>query len=107
MDSVRSGPFGQIVRPENLTKRTRSDAVHGSGFQVDQDRSGNILSAAGLVVIHVDPLQLEVRIAVVGAGGVDAVLIGNDFPELCSNLVAALAGLNVDNFPHDDKVDVD
>ena len=30
------------------------------------------------------------------------VLIGDDFPELCSDLVAALAGLEVDDFSHCD-----
>ena len=30
------------------------------------------------------------------------VLIGDDFPELCSDLVSALAGLEVDDFSHCD-----
>ena len=30
------------------------------------------------------------------------VLIGDDFPELCSDLVAALASLEVDDFSHCD-----
>jgi len=37
---------------------------------------------------------------VVGAGGVDAVLVGDDLPELGADLVAALAGLQVDDLPH-------
>ena len=36
----------------------------------------------------------------VGAGGVNAVLVGDDLPELGSDLVAALTGLNVDDFSH-------
>ena len=36
----------------------------------------------------------------VRAGRVDAVLIGDDFPELGADLVAALAGLDVNKFPH-------
>ena len=36
---------------------------------------GHIFATAGLVVIHVNPLQLEVRVAHIAAGGVDAVLI--------------------------------
>ena len=36
----------------------------------------------GLIVVDVDPLQLEVRITVVRAGGVDSVLVGDDLPEL-------------------------
>jgi len=37
---------------------------------------------------------------VVGTGGVDAVLIGDDFPEFGADLVTALAGLNVDELTH-------
>ena len=36
----------------------------------------------GLIVVDVDPLQLEVRIPVVGSGRVDAVLVRDHFPEL-------------------------
>lgn len=36
----------------------------------------------------------------VSAGCVDTVLIGDNFPELGSNLVSALAGLNVNDFSH-------
>lgn len=39
-------------------------------------------STGGLVVVHVDSLQLEVRIAVVAAGWVDAMLAGDLIPEL-------------------------
>ena len=60
----------------------------------------NIFAAGGLVVVHIDPLELEVGGAAVGAGGVDAVLVGDDLPELGPDLVAALAGLDVDDLPH-------
>ena len=36
----------------------------------------------------------------VGSCGVDAVLIADDLPELGPDLVAALAGLDVDDLPH-------
>ena len=39
------------------------------------------LTSGGLIEVDVDALKLEVRVSVVGAGGVDSVLIGNDFPE--------------------------
>ena len=61
---------------------------------------GNIFASSGLVVVHIDPLELEVRGSAVGAGGVDTVLIGDDLPELGSDLVSALTGLKVDNFSH-------
>ena len=36
----------------------------------------------------------------VSSSGVDAVLVGDDLPELGSDLVSALTGLEVDNFSH-------
>ncbi len=72
---------------------------------------------------YVDSLHLELGGSGVGSSGVNTcpesqnmrnqlrqtisylfltVLIGDDFPELCSDLVAALAGLEVDNFSHCD-----
>ena len=44
--------------------------------------SRNIFAAGGLVVVHIDPLELEVGGAAVGAGGVDTVLVRDDLPEL-------------------------
>ena len=72
----------EVVRPEDLTIGTGPDRVHGSGFEVDEDCPGDILSSGGFVVVDVDALQLQVGVSVVGAGGVDAVLVRDDFPEL-------------------------
>ena len=36
----------------------------------------------GLIVVDVDALQLQIGVAVVGAGGVNAVLVGDHLPEL-------------------------
>ena len=60
----------------------RPDAVHGAGLEVHQHGAGHVLAAARLVVVHIDPLELEVGGAGVGASGVDAVLVRDDFPEL-------------------------
>ena len=43
---------------------------------------GNVFASGGLVVVNVDPLELEVRGSAVGAGGVDTVLVRDDLPEL-------------------------
>ena len=72
----------EVVRPEDLAERSRPDAVHGAGLQVHQHGPRHVLPPAGLVVVDVDPLQLEVRVSMVGTSGVDAVLIGDDLPEL-------------------------
>ena len=49
---------------------------------------------------HIDALQLEVGVAVVGAGRVNAMLIGDDLPELCADLVTALASLDCNDLTH-------
>lgn len=37
---------------------------------------------SGFVVVDIDALELEVAVAVIGAGGVDAVLVRDHLPEL-------------------------
>merc|ERR550539_1738820 len=107
MDSVRSGPYSslgvvtlgpvvagpglaedKVVRPEESSVWSTTDTVHGAGLQVHQHGPGHVLPPTGLVVVHVDPLQLEVALSGVGASGVDTVLITDDLPELGSDLVA-------------------
>lgn len=41
-----------------------------------------VLLTSGLVVVDVDTLELQVAVAVVSAGGVDAMLVGDHLPEL-------------------------
>ena len=63
-----SGAVGKILQTE-FTNGRMSPAISGA-----LDRR----TAGGLVVIHVDPLELKVGVAAVGTGGVDAVLIRDD-----------------------------
>ena len=72
----------KVVRSEDLAEGAGPDAVHGAGLEVHEDGPGHVLAATGLVVVDVDPLKLEVRVAMVGASGVNTVLIGDDFPKL-------------------------
>ena len=51
------------------------DAVHGAGLEVHEHGAGHVLAAARLVVVDVDPLQLQLGLTSVGAGGVDTVLV--------------------------------
>ena len=48
--------------------------------------------------------QLEIGITMVGTSWVNAMLVGDDLPELGADLVTALAGLEVDNFSHRLKI---
>ena len=72
----------EVVWPEDLTEGSGPDGVHGAGLQIYQDGPGHVLPAGGLIVVDVDPLQLELRGPSIGASGVDAVLIRDDLPEL-------------------------
>lgn len=76
---------------EELAERTGTDRVHGAWLEIDKDGTGHILATGSFVVVHVDALELEVRVTVVGTGGVNAVFIGDDFPELGTDLVTTLA----------------
>ena len=51
---------------------------HGAGLQIDEDGSWDVPAAGCLIEVHVDALQLQVRITVVPARWVNAVLVGND-----------------------------
>lgn len=93
-------PEHEVVRPEDLTVRSGSDAVHGTGLEVHEDSSGDEAAAAGLVVVDIDPLELELRVSMILSGGVNAVLCANNLPELGTDLVAALAALNMKDFSH-------
>lgn len=74
----------EVVGPEQLAERTRSHRIHGARLEIDEHSTRNVLATAGLVIINVDAFQLQLRLAVVGAIGLDAVLVGDDLPELNS-----------------------
>ena len=90
----------EVVGSEELTEGSSSDGVHGSGFEIHEDSSGDVSSASSFIVVDIDSFELEVRITVVRAGGVDSVLIGDNLPEFSTNLVSALTALDVDDFSH-------
>ena len=69
------------LHPEELSERSGSHGIHRTGLKIHKDSSGNVTSSSGLVVVHVDSLQLKVGVSVVGSRGVDSVLVGDDFPE--------------------------
>jgi len=93
----------EVIRAEKLAERTGADGVHGAGLEVHKDGAGNVTATGGFVEVDVDALELEVGVTVVGAGGVNTVFVGNDFPELGTDLVTALASLDMDDFSHLEK----
>jgi hypothetical protein len=94
----------EVVGSEELTEWSSSDRVHGSWFKIHKDSSWDKSATSSFVIVDVDTLQLQVGVTMVGTGGVNSVLVGDDFPELGTDLVAALTSLNVDQFPHCESV---
>ena len=77
----------EVVGSEELTERSSTDGVHGAWLKIHEDGTGDIAATSGLVVVDVNALELEVGVTVVGARRVDAVLVGDDLPELGTDLV--------------------
>ena len=90
----------KVIGAEELAEGSSADGVHGAGLEIHEDRAGHVAAAGSLVVVHVDALELKVGVAVVCAGRVNAVLIGDNLPELGTDLVTALASLDVNEFAH-------
>merc|ERR1712166_1158836 len=91
----------EVVGAEELTERSSTDGIHGAGLEIHKDSAGDVTATGSLVVVDVDPLELEVGISVVRTGRVNSMLVRDDFPELGTDLVTALTSLNVDDFTHD------
>jgi hypothetical protein len=92
----------EVVGSEELTEGTSTDGVHGAGLEVHKDSAGDVTATGSLVVVNVDALELEVRVSMVRASWVNTMLIRDDFPELGTNLVAALATLDMNDLTHDE-----
>merc|ERR1719253_400160 len=90
----------EVVRAEQLTERTSTHGVHGTGLKVHKDGTRHVAATSGFVEVHVDALQLQIGVTVVGTRRVNAVFVGDDFPELGTDLVTALTSLDVDEFTH-------
>ena len=79
----------EVVGPEELAEGPRAHGVHRSRLEVHQDGARDVATAGCLIEVAVDALQLQVGVAVVRSGGVDAVLIGDHLPELGPDLRAS------------------
>ena len=97
----------EVVWSEELTERSGSDGVHGSWLKIHKDGSWDVSSTGGFVIVDVDSLELEIGITVIGTGRVNTVLVGDDLPELGTDLVTALTGLDVNELAHFGKVKSD
>jgi hypothetical protein len=90
----------EVIGSEELSEGSSTDGVHGTGLEIHEDGSGDVTSTGGFVVVNVDSLELEIGVTVVRTGGVNTVFVGDDFPELSTDLVTALTGLDMNDFSH-------
>ena len=65
----------KVVRAEKRAQGSGADRVHGSGLEVDQDSSRNVLVGADFVVVDVDTLKLKVVVALVQTLPVNAMFV--------------------------------
>src|SRR4051812_30288651 len=65
----------KVVWAKQLPKGTSLDRVHCARLQVNKDGARNVLAARRFVVVHIDALQLKVRVSTVGSRWVDTMLI--------------------------------
>mmetsp|Transcript_22833 Transcript_22833/g.34274 ORF Transcript_22833/g.34274 Transcript_22833/m.34274 type:complete len:314 (-) Transcript_22833:77-1018(-) len=90
----------KVIRAEDLAHVTSANGVHCSWLQIRQNRSGDVASVHTLVEVHVDSFELEVKVAAIGTIALDAVLLGHNLPEFCTDLVTALSCLQMNDFSH-------
>jgi len=90
----------EVVGAKKLAEGTGADGIHGAGLQVDEDGARDILVAGSFVEVDAHALELELRGAIVNAIAVEAVLARDVLPKGSTNLVTALAGLEVNNLTH-------
>jgi len=92
-----------VIGTEKSTKRSTANDIHRSGFEIDENSTGNVFLISSLVVVNVEPLKLKIVVTDILSSSVDTVFLGNDLPELGTDLVTALTSLKVDDFTHSER----
>ena len=69
-------------KDEHANSRVKCPRSLMTSCQVYQHGPRNVLAPRGLVVVHVNPLQLQVRVAIVLAIGLNAMFVRDHLPEL-------------------------
>ena len=72
----------KVVWAKNLPVRPCTDRVHSSRLQVNEDGPRHVAPTSGLVVVHVDAVELELALSAVLSGRINPMLVGNDL-EIC------------------------
>ena len=87
----------EVTRTEELAKRRRTHSADHAGLVVEEHCAWFVFAARGLVVKHVDAVELRVVAAEVLTVAADAVLVAQYLLKLGASLVTSLARLHVHN----------
>ena len=90
----------EVIRPEELPKWSSAHTVHGTWLEIHQDSARDVAPTCGFVEVDIYALQLQVGVTVVRASRVNTVLVRDHLPKFGSNLISALAGLDVYELAH-------
>ena len=87
----------EVSRAKEFAELRRAHSDDHTGLKVKEHHTGHVLAYLGLVVKHVDAVELCIVAAAVLAVAADAFLVAHHSPILGAHLVTALARLNVHN----------
>jgi Flp pilus assembly protein TadB len=90
----------EVSRTKELAERRRAHSADHAGLEVKENRAWYVPAARGLVVKHIDVVELRVVVAavlIVLAVAADAMLVAQHLLKLVAHLVTALARLHVLN----------
>ena len=90
----------EVIWSEKLTEWSGSYRIHGTRFEIHENSSWDKSTTSSFIIIDVDSFELKIGVTVVSTGRIDSVFVGDDFPELGTDLVTALSSLNVNDFSH-------
>jgi hypothetical protein len=85
----------EVSRAKEFAELRRAHSDDHTGLKFKEHRTGHVLAYLGLVVKHVDAVELCIVAAAVLAVAADAALVAHHISKLCAHLVTALARLNV------------
>lgn len=72
----------KVVGAEKTSQRARSNGVHGSRFEIDQDSARNVLVGSYFIVVDRYTFELQVEVALVDTIRTNTMLVRDNFPEL-------------------------
>lgn len=94
-----SSAVQEVFSPEQLSERTSSYGINGSGVQVEKDTTRRPRVPQVFIEVHVELLAVDF-VCSNYSSLVDVMLVADCLPKFHANLVSTLPCLEVDDLPH-------